>query len=1046
MGKIMAWTTILVLLSNLAAPAGTAWAYTEKSRTVSEEQIAEGVKVNTIKIETTEGPLNVYVMTVDLTNPYVKIDTLVGTGGVITKNQSVTNLAREAGAVAAINADFFQMKERAPIGLTVQAGEIVTSPALTSSMHAFGLTKDNTPVFGLFGFTGIVTAPLTGARFQLSGINKPTYLVAKDVNSDINRLNMYTPRWGSKSRGALPGLTGIVEMVVEEDIVKELRFDQPGVDIPWNGYILAGHGTAAQFLTSNFKVGDPVEKSYMVSPETDNLAAAVGGQAILVKDGKRHWFSNNIYGKHARTAIGASQDGRTLYLAVIEGGSNSRGMTQEELADFMISIGAWTALNLDGGGSSTMAARHLGDQTVSLINTPVYTSERLVPTALGIFSTAPKGDLAGLRVTGPQLILVGTGRSYTAKGYDEHYNPYPVAQDQVTWEVSPNLGEFTGGTFKPSSGGEGTIKATYQGISQEYPVKVLGSNDIAKLEVTPGLIALNPGESVNLTVKVTTRQGSVFVLQPGEYDVTVKGDIGTFSNGKFTAAGHMALGELSVKIDSTTKTVKASVGGTEKPYYDFEGAKAVRYRSIPEGEVPGGFRYTAVGEPAFRGMSAGRLEYDFTKTSKTRIAYGTFEGGLGLTGQPLGLGLWVKGDQGNGHWLRARITDADGREKLLDLAKAVDWEGWKHVSVNIPSDVKHPVKLTDIYLVETEGGPQDKGVIYFDQLSLITPPLADEIGQKPPEELASSAELAPGVPVSMQVGRELTMKFLNPPDSPAYDITVRQVWQTDLPTPGCNPLAPLYRSTAAADGDEVRQLKEPFKITLEVKDVNSIQKVRLMFWDETRSGWQQVPAAADLKAGSVMAKTNRLGLFGLMEDVRPLPAFTDTETHWARDLITNLAAGGIVNGYPDGSFQPARGITRAEFITLLANVLGWAPETSRYGFKDTIPAWAQGSIGAAVNRGVVKGYDDGTFKPQKVITRAEMAVILDKALVLADSSQPSNYRDARLIPSWAVQSIRDTKVTGIMQGSDNLFRPGDIANRAEATAVMAKALDYYISG
>jgi len=137
-------------------------------------------------------------------------------------------------------------------------------------------------------------------------------------------------------------------------------------------------------------------------------------------------------------------------------------------------------------------------------------------------------------------------------------------------------------------------------------------------------------------------------------------------------------------------------------------------------------------------------------------------------------------------------------------------------------------------------------------------------------------------------------------------------------------------------------------------------------------------------------------------------------------------------------------VTRAEFVTLLANTLGWGTETTDVKFKDSIPSWAEGSIAAAVNRGVARGYDDGTFQPGKVITRAEMAVMIDKALNLDNSDQPSNYDDGRQIPSWAVQSIRNTKAAGVMQGSNNMFRPKDIANRAEATAVMSKILQYYI--
>ncbi|MHB9095021.1 MAG: phosphodiester glycosidase family protein, partial [Eubacteriales bacterium] len=1039
--KSVAWTTILAVLLTLAWPAGIVLGQTEISRT--KEPVAEGVTVETINLQTEEGPQNIYVMTIDLSNQYVKVDTMVGVNGIITKNQTVGNMAKETGAVGAINGDFFQMKEDAPIGITVKSGELVTSPAQTNSMYGFGLTKDSRPIFTLFGFQGTVTAP-SGLQYQLFGINKPTYLTAKDTNSDANRLNMYTPSWGPNSRGSLPGLTGMVEMVVENDLVKEIRPGQPGTQIPQNGYVLAGHGTAGQYLTANFKTGDSVQVSYQVSPENDNLSAAIGGQALLVQDGQRHWFSNNITGNYARSAIGASQDGKTLYLVVVDGGSSSAGMTQEELADYMVSIGAWTALNFDGGGSSTMVARHLGDQSVSLINNPVYSSQRSIPTGIGVFSSAPQGNFAGLKVSGPKYVLVETKKGYSAKGYDEHYNPYSVSPDDLSWEISPDLGTFQGSIFTAKQSGDGIVKASYSGKTQEYPVKVLGSNDISKVEVTPASIAVNPGDAVTLSVKITTKQGAVFVLQPDEYELQVKGDVGTVDGNKFTAADHTAVGELVAKIDSTSASVKVSVGGTEKPFYGFENAKVMNFRGYPVNESLGSFRLTKASEPTFRGVGAARLEYDFTKTAQTRAAYGNFDGGLTLPGQPLGLGLWALGDEGNGHWLRARITDAKGTEKLLDFAQDVNWKGWKHIKANIPADVKLPVTLTDIYLVETDGGSQDKGVIYFDELSVIGIPTAEELGKQPPEALTAQKDVLPATPVSLKLGSDLDLSFNNPAKSATYSITARQVWDTDLPTPGYNPVMPLYDITGMANGDDAKLLPGLMKIQFKVPDATSVNKARILLWDEVKYGWQQIPGRVDKETGTITVKTKHLGLFALAEDARPIPVFTDTGSSWAKDLISDMAANKIVSGYPDGRFLPTKGVTRAEFVTLLANTLGWGAETTGVRFKDAIPAWAQGSIAAAVNHGVVKGYDDGTFKPEKAINRAEMAVMIDKALGLINSSQSSKYSDAKAIQPWAVQSVRNTKVAGVMQGSNNRFRPKDIANRGEATAVMAKILDFYL--
>jgi len=913
-------------------------------------------------------------------------------------------------------------------------------------MYGFGLTKENLPVFPVFRFTGSVVAPSVYSH-ELFGINKPSYIAEGGAGSDVNRLNMYTPRWGEKSRGQLPGLSGMVEMVVENDTVREIRRDLPGTVIPQNGYVLAGHGTAGKFLTDNFQVNDPVQVTYTVSPENDNLQAAVGGQALLVKDGKRHWFTQNITGKKARTAIGASQDGKKLYLVVVDAGNTSRGMTQEELADFMVSAGAWTALNLDGGGSSTMVARQLGDQAVSLLNAPVHASERSVPNGIGIFSTAPAGELAGLKITGPKVMLVGTVKQFTAKGYDQHYNPYVVEQGGIGWSVSPELGRFEGAGLKAEKSGSGTIKAVYRGISREYPIRVLGSNDIAGVTVKPPIITAGPGESINFSVTVTTKQGETFVLQPNEYEVQVKGDVGTVSGAKFTAGNSLAVGELSVKIDSTITAVPVTVGKTEKPLYGFETAKNLEFRGYPSEEARGGFRLTRVNEPTFRGAGAARLEYDFINPAPTRAAYGSFTEGLPLPGESFGLGLWVKGDEGNSHWLRVRIVDATGTEKLLDLARNVNWQGWKYVKTDIPAGLKEPVSLTDIYLVETDSKLQDKGVIYIDQLSVISPPGPAEIGSVPPQPVSAVQDIEPGVSTAVKLGSQMEMGFNSPAGSESYTVTAREIWSTDLPTPGYNPLMPIYEITGAAGTAGIDKVSGHMTIELRVPEGTDINRTRVMIWDKEKAVWQQIPGIADAAAGIVRVRTSRLGTLGLMTDSRPLPVFSDIDSSWAKEVISAMAARRIINGYPDGTFLPARGVTRAEFLTLLANTLGWAPETPEaadMSFKDQIPQWALGTIAAAVNRGVVKGYADGTFQPHKKITRAEMAVMIDKALGLEDSSQPSNYGDWRAIPSWAVQPIRNTKVTGLLQGSNNLFRPQDVANRAEATAVTARVLEFYV--
>lgn len=1042
--KVTTWLLLAVFMATLLPAAG--FAYSVNSEERSQEQVAEGVAVETISQWTPEGLLKIFVMTVDLTNPYVKVDTMAGTGGKLTKNQAVSKMAAENGAVAAINGDFFQMDEKAPLGVTVQAGEVVSSPEQRKDMYGFGLTADNTPLFKVFGFEGAVTAPNT-KTFPLFGLNKPTYLLGPGAESDANRLNMYNSRWGDRSRGKLPGLTGVVEMVVENDTVKELRTDMPGVAIPVNGYVLAGHGTAAKFLTENFQPGASVQVSYQVSGVS--LQAAIGGQALLVDNGQRIRFTQNITGRRARTAMGASQDGKTLYLVVVEGGNGNRGMTQEELADFMVSLGIWQAVNLDGGGSTTMVARPLGEEGLAVLNKPVYTSERPVPTALGIFSTAPRGALAGLKISGEKNILVGASRTFTVKGYDEHYNPYRVDPAEVAWTVEPALGTMENGVFKAVYAGNAVITATAgNGISQTFPVHVLGSDDIARVEIMPGVLELLPGETMNLQVRVITKQNKTFILRADEVTWSAGGNAGTVAGGKFTAGSERAVGEITARVDGTTARVPVSVGAVEKPFASLDSPPVYKFSGYPA-DVKGSFRNAGLTETTFRGGGAARLEYDFRTGSGTRAAYGKFGSeGLALPGRPRGISMMVEGTGGNGHWLRGTVTDSAGTEKTIDFARNVDWKGWRQVTAVIPAGLKYPVHLESVYLVEPDESKRDTGVVYLDQLNLLQPVTAQDLNPAPVvAEAAKTVTVSPFGSTEAELDAGISVRFPAGAVGKKTNITLKEKWQLDQATPGHNPQFPAFTVTPA--DNSVNKFTAPVVISAAVKN-GDVWKARLMWWNESAGDWVQVPSRTDSASrqagtpGTITGKFDRPGLYAVMTDGRPEPVFSDLSGNWAKGVIQDLAGRRLVSGYPGGKFLPEKGVTRAEFVTMLGKAMGWIDEGGAADFKDTIPAWAKSAVNTAVRKGIVKGYADGTFRPNKTITRAEMAVMIDKALALPGNNTPSGYKDAGKIPNWAVQSVRNTKAAGLLTGSGGLFRPGDVANRAESTAVLAKIIEYYL--
>jgi hypothetical protein len=109
-------------------------------------------------------------------------------------------------------------------------------------------------------------------------------------------------------------------------------------------------------------------------------------------------------------------------------------------------------------------------------------------------------------------------------------------------------------------------------------------------------------------------------------------------------------------------------------------------------------------------------------------------------------------------------------------------------------------------------------------------------------------------------------------------------------------------------------------------------------------------------------------------------------------------------------------------------------------FKDTmkIGAWAQKAVSQAVQAGIITGYEDGTFRPEAEMTRAEMAVLLANALgQTLKAEAATGFADDESIPAWAKGSVAFVKQAGIVQGKgDNQFAPQDHATRAEAVMVL----------
>ena len=149
-------------------------------------------------------------------------------------------------------------------------------------------------------------------------------------------------------------------------------------------------------------------------------------------------------------------------------------------------------------------------------------------------------------------------------------------------------------------------------------------------------------------------------------------------------------------------------------------------------------------------------------------------------------------------------------------------------------------------------------------------------------------------------------------------------------------------------------------------------------------------------------------------------------------------------GYPDGNFGPNKGMTRAEAATMFTRLLRQRPvKGQRYnaGLNDIHAGdWYANTVGYAVQRGIVSGYPDGSFKPNKPITRAEFAAIASRFDALA---QGNDIAFSDLAPShWGYNAIRSAASKGWISGyPDNTFRPEQAITRAEVTAITNRMLN-----
>lgn len=171
--------------------------------------------------------------------------------------------------------------------------------------------------------------------------------------------------------------------------------------------------------------------------------------------------------------------------------------------------------------------------------------------------------------------------------------------------------------------------------------------------------------------------------------------------------------------------------------------------------------------------------------------------------------------------------------------------------------------------------------------------------------------------------------------------------------------------------------------------------------------------------------------------------FKDINKHWAQAYIEKAVSKGLVKGFSDGTFKPDKPVTRAEFTAMANRMLGnTGYETLRFSDVSRTE-WYYNDVAKALAANYVGGYNDGTFKPEYPATRQEAAIMISRFIPVAGTrGSISGFKDASTIANWASEAVGKVAARGYLNGyADGQFHPTDPITRAMLAKILCDISD-----
>ncbi|MCL2350054.1 MAG: phosphodiester glycosidase family protein [Defluviitaleaceae bacterium] len=608
-----------------------------------ETRLSRNTYLHEIVRITPAGLVRFSVLTIPLNDPYLHVDVFNSQVEMGLK-QPLTTLLNANGAFAGVNGDFFGLAGRhsVPLGFEMIGGEISAQDAVNAA--------GNTSASFMMGYGGAFIDYVRPTVNLLLNGERPFTVGLVNMVTDLSFPSFLT-RGYTTSTAALDERIGrSYKLIVENNIITDITYFT--TEVPYNGFVVIMNPQTYNANAHHFYIGQNAQMDITANIDLNAIHTAISGENRILHYGQiPDIATTRSTARHPRTVMGLNAAGDRLILMTIDGRGDSVGASLSEAAGMMREFGAHHAINLDGGGSTTMAANlPMAAGGVGLINTPSEGSQRAIINSIGVVdNSAPSYTISHLEIIAGNNAPVGVATPFNIKAFDAFMNPIPF--DMSAAEISVSNGDMTDAGLVTRARGSVMVQVRYGEIAT---AGIFNGIDIVQISIYGDI-------GSQMTFIGHDNYGRSAVLSPASLNFLVNPpNLGHVYNGAFVPQG-IGLGWLQVRA------------GAARAY-----APLNLYRQRMNDE---GYSHT--------------LNYSFAQSVAPQMAQ--IELPAAHTAYVWQYALAVYGNN-SGHALRGNIVDAQGNTFAISFGE-INTYGWQDLRADVPTEAAQPVRMTHIYVL-----------------------------------------------------------------------------------------------------------------------------------------------------------------------------------------------------------------------------------------------------------------------------------------------------------------------------------------------------------